>query len=87
MINKNQENILKYVNVVNNINELSKITKIENKKIESSILTLARKQLINKDKASQLLKDSPLIKLLEIPFNSQLKGTIPNKDTSYQKSI
>lgn len=48
-------------------------------KAQSMVLTLARKGLINKTKAALILRGTPMIKWLNEPLGSGLKGNIPER--------
>lgn len=48
-------------------------------KAQSMVLTLARKGLINKTKAALILRGTPMIKWLNEPLGSGLKGGIPER--------
>ena len=48
-------------------------------KAQSMVLTLARKGLINKTKAALILRGTPMIKWLNEPLGSRLKGGIPER--------
>lgn len=73
MVNNYQERILKYVNIMNNTKDIAKAMKVEELKVQSSILTLARKQLIASEKAHSLLKGSNMEKFIDRPSESHLK--------------
>ena len=46
-------------------------------KIQSMILTLARKGKVDKTKAALILRGTEMVKFLNYPLGSQLKGAIP----------
>ena len=46
-------------------------------KAQSMVLTLARKGLINKTKAALILRDTPMVKWINEPLCTGLKGNIP----------
>ena len=48
-------------------------------KAQSMVLTLARKGLINKTKAALILRGTPMIKWINEPLGSGLKGNIPER--------
>lgn len=48
-------------------------------KAQSMVLTLARKGLINKTKAAFILRGTPMIKWINEPLGSGLKGNIPER--------
>lgn len=47
-------------------------------KIQSMILTLARKGMVDKTKAALILRGTEMVKFLNYPVGSQLKGAIPS---------
>ena len=77
MITRNQQNIMKYANILTNIKDVAKATKLTESQVESAIITLARKDLMTKSKAKELLKDKKSIKLIDIPFGSRLAKPLP----------
>lgn len=85
MKEKQERLIMEWVKVINNINDISKKTKLDKTKVESIIITLARKNKITKDRAKTLLKDSKAIKFLEIPFETKLKKMIEQNNDKYEK--
>ena len=46
-------------------------------KIQSMILTLARKGMVDKTKAALILRGTEMVKFLNYPVGSQLKGAVP----------
>lgn len=48
-------------------------------KVQSMVLTLARKGHINKTKAALLLRGTPMVKWINEPICSGLKGNIPER--------
>lgn len=85
MITKAQENILKYVNVLNNIKDIAIATKQTEMKIQNTIITLYRKNKITKDKATQLLKDTNSIKFIDMRVISGLSKPLDIKNEKYQR--
>ena len=47
-------------------------------KIQSMILTLARKGMVDKTKAALILRGTEMVKFLNYPVGSALKGDIPS---------
>lgn len=78
MLSRYQENILKYTNICNSIKDIANITKESELKIQSAILTLARKGNLNKDKAKALLKGTKMINWVDMPITSGLSKPLPN---------
>lgn len=79
-MNRTQENILKYANIMKDTKEIASITKSSEMVVQSTILNSARKNLFPKERAKQLLKDTKMVKWIDLPIKSGLKGTIPNKN-------
>ena len=46
-------------------------------KVQSMVLTLARKGVVDKTKAALLLRGTPMAKFLSYSFGSKLKGNMP----------
>ena len=46
-------------------------------KIQSMVLTLARKGKVDKTKAALILRGTEMVKFLNYPVGSQLKGAVP----------
>lgn len=84
-MNRYQENILKYANVIKDTKEIAKITKESEMKVQSTIVTLARKGYLNKDKAKELLKGTQMIKFIDIPIKSGLSKPLQIKSDRYQR--
>lgn len=80
---KEYENILKYCNIMNDTNEIAKLTKQSNIKIQSTIVTMARKNFMSKERAKALLKDSPMIKFIDIPIKCGLSKPLPTTNERY----
>lgn len=78
MINKTQENILKYAKVMQSTTEIAKITKVQLPIVESTILTLARKGYLNIKQAQALLGGKPIAKGLNRPKGNGLKRPLPS---------
>ena len=70
MITRNHKNIMKYANIMTNIKDIAKATKQTESQVESAIITLARKDLMKKSTAKELLKDMKWIKFIKVPFGS-----------------
>lgn len=79
-MNRTQENILKYANIMKDTKEIASITKSSEMVVQSTILNGARKNLFPKERAKQLLKDTKMVKWVDLPITSGLKGIIPNKN-------
>lgn len=77
MINKTQENILKYAKVMQSTQDIAKVTKLQLQIVENAIVTLARKNYLNKQQAKALLVNSPMIKWLDRPTSGGLKKPLP----------
>lgn len=77
MITRNHKNIMKYANIMTNIKDIAKATKQTESQVESAIITLARKDLMAKSKAKELLKDKKSIKFIDLPFGSRLAKPLP----------
>lgn len=77
MINKTQENILKYAKVMKSTQDIAKVTKLQLQIVENAIVTLARKNYLNKQQAKALLIDNPMIKWLDRPTSGGLKKPLP----------
>lgn len=86
IINKTQENILKYVKVLNNIKDIAIATKQTEMKVQTTIVTLYKKNKISKEKASQLLKDTNSIKFIDIN-TSGLSRPLTTKSDKFVSTI
>ena len=49
----------------------------DEQKVQSMVLSLARKGLVDKTKAALLLRGTPMAKFLSYSFGSKLKGNMP----------
>lgn len=83
MLSRYQENILKYANITNDTKQIAKLTKETELKVQSTILTLARKNYLSKDKAKALLKDTQMLKLIDTPISSGLSKPLNLKSDRY----
>lgn len=77
-MNRTQENILKYAKVMKDTKEIATLTKSSEMVVQSTILNSARKNLFPKERAKELLKDTKMVKWVDLSIKSGLKGTIPN---------
>lgn len=71
---RSQEQFLKYVNATNDLKKLTEVMGVgyTEQKLASEILTLARKGIISKLKATMLLREYPtMIKFLKYEFGSK----------------
>lgn len=75
-MNRTQELVLKYANVMKDTNDIAKVVKLNNLKVQSIIMTMARKNLIDKDKAKALLKDTNMVKFIDIPISHGLSKPV-----------
>lgn len=69
-----QEQFLKYVNATNDLKKLTEVMGVgyTEQKLASEILTLARKGIISKLKATMLLREYPqMIKFLKYEFGAK----------------
>lgn len=78
MLSRYQENILKYANVMKDTKDIANITKESEMKVQSTIVTLARKGNLNKDKAKALLKNTKMVKFVDMPIKGGLSKPLPN---------
>ncbi len=85
MKERQEKEIIKYLNIMNNTKDIAKQVKLEELKVQSVILTLARKGKINKDKAKQVLKDTQMIKFIDIPIQSRLSKPLNLKSDRYKR--
>jgi len=80
MLNSVQEKIVKILNekVVDAKTIAEKLGRGYNElKVQSMVLTLARKGYVNKTKAALILRGTEMIKFLNYDVKSNLKGAIP----------
>lgn len=77
MINKTQENILKYAKIMQSTKDIAKVTKLQLPIVENAIVTLARKNYLNKQQAKVLLGNNPMVKWLDRPTSGGLKKPLP----------
>lgn len=85
MKERQEKEIIKYLNIMNNTKDIAKQVKLEELKVQSVILTLARKGKINKDKAKQVLKDTQMIKFIDTPIQSGLSKPLNLKSDRYKR--
>ena len=79
-MNRTQENILKYANIMKDTKEIANLTKSSEMVVQSTILNGARKNLFSKERAKQLLKDTKMVKWVDLPIKSGLSKPLPNKN-------
>ena len=77
-MNRIQENILKYANIMKDTKEIANLTKSSEMVVQSTILNGARKNLFPKERAKQLLKDTKMVKWVDLPIKSGLWKPLPN---------
>ena len=72
-LKQNELNTLKYLNLAKDLEQLAKYTKTNKIHAQNTVITLCRKGMITKGKATYILGiDNPCLKLLSIPLRTNL---------------
>ena len=72
-LRQNELNTLKYLNMAKDLEQLAKYTKTNKIHAQNTVITLSRKGIITKGKATYILGiNNPCLKLLSIPLKTNL---------------